>query len=87
MDLPDGSDKAEMNSLLAIGLMAHLLAKAKPAYRIGPEDRPNAAQIGAAVLDAARDAFGADVAGFKAFERKVAKGLDLLKQEAPAYRR
>ena len=41
--LPDGSDAAEMNSLKAIALMAHLLAKSASKYQVG--NRPNASAI------------------------------------------
>lgn len=83
--LPDGSDAAEMNSLIAIGLMAHLLAKASPVYSIA--ERPNAKQIGVGVLAAAKEWFGPDVAGFNTFERKVTKGLKQLEEETPVHRR
>ena len=79
--IPDGSDVAEMNSLMAIGLMAQLLAKFEPTYQVG--DRPNAKQIGVAVLAAAKEWFGPDITGFSSFERKVSQGLKQLEQEAP----
>lgn len=87
IDLPDGSDAAEVSHLKGVGMMALVLAKTQPAYRIGPDDRPNAKQIGAAVLATAKELFGPDVVGFNTFERKVAQALKLLEQETPANRR
>jgi len=79
--LPDGSEAAEMNSLLGIALMAQLLARAAPAYRSG--ERPNAEAIGRAVQDAAQELFGADVRGFKAFNKKVGQALKVFERELP----
>lgn len=87
IDLPDGSDAAEVSHLKGIGILALVLAKTQPAYRIGPDGRPNAKQIGAAVIATAKELFGPDAVGFNTFERKVALALKLLEQETPASRR
>ncbi|MCW7540659.1 hypothetical protein OOT46_22835 [Aquabacterium sp. A7-Y] len=79
--LPDGSEAAEMNSLKAIAVMAHLLARSAPGYRTG--ERPNAEQIGKAVAEVAQQLFGDDVRGFKSFHKKVGEALKVFNRELP----
>lgn len=80
--LPDGSNVAEMNSMKALAIMAHLLAKAAPGYRVG--DRPNAENIGKAVLQFAQLPFGEDTRGFLSFNKKVGQALKLFEREVPS---
>ena len=80
--IPDGSEVAEMNSLKAIAIMGHLLAKSASLYRAG--ERPNAEQIGTAVADAAAFFFGDDVRGFKSFHKKLGEAMKLFERELPA---
>lgn len=79
--LPDGSDVVEMNSMKAIAIMAWLLAKAAPTYRVG--DRPNAQNIGEGVLDFANDLFAGDTRGLQSFHKKVSQSLKLFERELP----
>ena len=79
--LPEGSDVVEMNSMKAIAIMAWLLAKAAPAYRVG--DRPNAQNIGEGVLGFANDLFAGDTRGLQSFHKKVSQSLKLFERELP----
>ena len=79
--LPDGSDVVEMNSMKAIAIMAWLLAKAAPTYRVG--DRPNAQNIGEGVLGFANDLFAGDTRGLQSFHKKVSQSLKLFERELP----
>lgn len=80
--LPDGSDAAEMNSLKALAVMAHLMAISAGKYRAG--ERPNAQAIGAAVNEAAKEFFGDDVRGYASFHKKLGGALRNFAQELPA---
>ena len=88
-ELPDVSEVASMNADRAIAIMAWLLSSNKPAMKIG--ERPNAAAIGTAVNDLAKRAFGEDVRGFAAFNKRVAQALKTLESETassiPTWRR
>ncbi len=79
--LPDGSEAAEMNSMKAIALMAHLLAGSAGKYRAG--ERPNAEAIGQAVNDLAKQFFGEEVRGYAAFHKKVGAALKTFSKEIP----
>lgn len=79
--LPDGSDVVEMNSMKAIAIMAWLLAKAAPAYRVG--DRPNAQNIGESVLAFANELSAGDTRGLQSFHKKVSQSLKLFEHELP----
>lgn len=81
--IPDGSDVAELNSLKAIAIMAQLLAKSAPAYRVGDAERPNAQNIGAAVLDFANVAFAGDTRGLQSLHKKISQALKVYEQELP----
>ncbi len=80
--LPDGSDAAEMSSLKALAVMAHLMAISAGKYRAG--DRPNAQAIGAAVNEAAKEFFGEDVRGYASFHKKLGGALRNFAQGLPA---
>lgn len=82
--LPDGSDVAEMNSLKAIALMAHLLANASTKFRVG--ERPNAEAIGRAVNEAAQSLMPGDLRGLKSFNKKVGDALKLFGPEITIHR-
>lgn len=82
--LPDGSEATELNSLKALAIMGHLLARSSNVYRTG--DRPNAAQIGQAVAEAAQQLFGDDVRGFKSFHKKMSEALMVFDRELPKRR-
>ena len=79
--LPDGSEAAEMNSMKAIALMAHLLATSAGKYRAG--ERPNAEAIGQAVNDLAKQFLGEDVRGYASFHKKVGAALKTFSTEIP----
>ena len=70
--LPDGSDVAEMNSLRAIAVMAHMLANTSPKYRHG--DKPNSDAIGKAVLEMAEQVLG-NSRSLASFHKKIADAL------------
>lgn len=70
--LPDGSDVAEMNSMRAIAVMAHMLAKASPKYKIG--ERPNADAIGKAIFEMAEEVLG-NSRDLASFHKKIADAL------------
>lgn len=70
---------SEINSTKALALMAWLLSQNKSAMQIG--GRPNSAQIGVAVADLAKNAFGQDVRGFNSFNKKISTALKLLEAE------
>ncbi len=74
--LPDGGEVAEMNTMRALAIMAWIMSENKSAYAIG--GRPNASEIGKAIEPLAAKAFGDDVRGFKAFNKKISKALQLL---------
>lgn len=81
--LPDGSDAAEMNSQIAIAVLAHLLAAASDRdYKIAA--RPNATAIGTAVEVKAKEWFGADVRGFTSFRKKINTAIEFATREMPA---
>ena len=80
--LPDGSDVVEMNSMKAIAIMAHLLAKAAPGYRVG--DRPNAENIGTTVLEFAELPFAGETRGLQSFNKKVGQALKMFERELPS---
>lgn len=82
--MPDGSDVAEMNSLKAIALMAHLLAKSSTKYETG--QRPNAEAIGRAVNEAAQTFMPGDTRGLQAFNKKVGEALKLFGPEITIHR-
>lgn len=82
--LPDGSDLAEMNSLKAIALMAHLLAGASAKFKTG--ERPNAEAIGRAVNEAAQLFMPGDTRGLQAFNKKVGEALRLFGPEITVHR-
>lgn len=79
--LPDGSEAAEMNSLRAIALMAHLLAASAGKYRAG--ERPNSEAIGQAVNELAKQFFGEEVRGYASFHKKVGAALKTFSKEIP----
>ena len=79
--LPDGSEAAEMNSMKAIALMAHLLATSAGKYRAG--ERPNAEAIGQAVNDLAKQFLGEDVRGYASFHKKLGSALKTFSTEIP----
>jgi hypothetical protein len=79
--LPDGSEAAEMSSMKAIAIMAHLLAASAGKYRVG--ERPNSEAIGQAVNDLAKQFFGDDVRGYASFHKKVGAALKNLSEEIP----
>lgn len=81
--LPDGSDVAEMNTTKALACMALILAKQGGRFSKGNDNKPNAAEIGRAVEEAARQAFGNDVRGFQSFHKKISRALALLEGENP----
>lgn len=82
--LPDGSDVAEMNSLKAIALMAHLLAKSSTKFETG--QRPNAEAIGRAVNEAAQTFMSGDTRGLQSFNKKVGEALKLYGPEIAIHR-
>ncbi|MBS3936254.1 MAG: hypothetical protein KGZ43_08775 [Sulfuritalea sp.] len=82
--IPDGSDVAEMNSLKAIALMAHLLAKSSTKYETG--QRPNAEAIGRAVNEAAQIFMPGDTRGLQSFNKKVGEALKLFGPEITIHR-
>ncbi len=82
--MPDGSEAAEMNSMKAIALMAHLLASASPQYKTG--ERPNAEAIGRAVNEAAELLMPSDSRGFRSFNKKVGDALRLHGPDVRIYR-
>ena len=82
--LPDGSDVAEMNSLKALALMAHLLAKSSGMYKTG--DRPNAEAIGRAVHEAAMILMPRDTRGLASFHKKLGEALKTFGPEITVHR-
>lgn len=83
INLPDGSDAAEMNSQIAIAILAHLLAAASDdGYKVG--QRPNATAIGTAVEAKAKEWFGPDVRGFGSFRKKVSEAIKFASGQMPA---
>ena len=82
--LPDGSDVAEMNSMKAIALMAHLLAKSSTKYQTG--ERPNAEAIGRAVNEAAQIFMPGDTRGLQAFNKKIGEALKVYGPEIAIHR-
>lgn len=82
--LPDGSEAAEMNSLKAIALMAHLLAKSVSKYQVG--NRPNASAISEAVIQAAEELMPSDTRGLLSFNKKLGEALKLLGSEINRHR-
>ncbi len=81
--LPDGSDAAEMNSQIAIAVLAHLLAAASDEdYKIGT--RPNGTAIGTAIEAKVKEWFGTDIRGFSSFRKKVNAAVGLAAKEMPA---
>lgn len=82
--MPDGSDVAEMNSLKAIALMAHLLAKSSTKYETG--QRPNAEAIGRAVNEAAQAFMPGDTRGLQSFNKKVGEAMKLYGPEITVHR-
>ncbi len=79
--IPDGSHATETNSLKAIAIMSHLLARASMKYQSG--DKPNAEAIGRAVQDEAEKLFGSDIRGFRAFNKKIGEALKVFSRELP----
>ncbi len=79
--LPDGSEAAEMNSMKAIALMAHLRAASAGKYRAG--EHPNSEAIDQAVNDLAKQFFGEEVRGYASFHKKVGVALKTLSKEIP----
>jgi hypothetical protein len=79
--LPDGSEAAEMNSMKAIALMAHLLAASAGKYRAG--ECPNSEAIGQAVNALAKQFFGEEVRGYASFHKKVGAALKTFSKEIP----
>ena len=77
-ELPDGSDIMEMNSNLAIAIMAELLAESAGKYKHGK--RTNTSQIGEAIRERAAEHFGEEKHGLKAFNKKITKALEILKE-------
>ncbi len=82
--MPDGSDVVEMNSLKAIALMAHLLAKSSTKFETG--QRPNAEAIGRAVNEAAQTLMLGDTRGLQSFNKKVGEALRLYGPEITIHR-
>lgn len=82
--LPDGSDVAEMNSLKAIALMAHLLATASGKYRAG--ERPNAEAISRAVNEVAQAYMPGDTRGLLSFNKKIGEALKVYGPEVSVHR-
>ena len=82
--LPDGSEAAEMNSLKAIALMAHLLAKSASKYQVG--NRPNASAISEAVIQAAEELMPSDTRGLLSFNKKLGEALKLFGPEINRHR-
>ncbi len=82
--LPDGSDVAEMNSLKALAVMAHLLAKSSGMYKTG--DRPNAEAIGRAVHEAAMTLMPGDTRGLLSFHKKLGEALKTFGPEITVHR-
>ncbi|KAB0583705.1 hypothetical protein F7Q92_06450 [Ideonella dechloratans] len=82
--LPDGSEAAEMNSLKAIALMAHLLAKSASKYQVG--NRPNASAISEAVIQAAEELMPSDTRGLLSFNKKLGEALKLFGPEINGHR-
>ena len=80
--LPDGGEVSEMNTMRALAVMAWIISENKTAYAIA--GRPNASEIGKAVESLAATAFGGDVRGFKAFNKKISKALSLLDGDVKA---
>ncbi|HNQ05146.1 MAG TPA: hypothetical protein PKH69_11110 [Thiobacillaceae bacterium] len=79
--LPDGSEAAEMNSMKAIALMAHLLAASAGKYWAG--ERANSEAIGQAVNDLAKQFFDEEVRGYASFHKKVGAALKTFSKEIP----
>lgn len=82
--LPDGSEAAEMSSLKAIALMAHLLAKSSSKYQVN--NRPNASAISEAVIQAAEELMPNDTRGILSFSKKLGEALKLYGPEISRYR-
>ncbi|MCC7184580.1 MAG: hypothetical protein IT509_13575, partial [Rhodocyclaceae bacterium] len=71
--LPDGSNVTEMTSSKALALMATLLARASPRYRIG--DRPNSDAIAKAAQEAAAELMPGNDRGLLALHKRIAAAL------------
>lgn len=82
--LPDGSEQGEMNSLKALALMAHLLARSSNKFGGTGRDVPNAKSIAEAVGELADQYFGPDGHELASFRKKLGKALQLLEHELPA---
>jgi hypothetical protein len=82
--LPDGSEAAEMNSMKAIALMAHLLAASAGKYRAG--ERPNSEAIGQTVNDLAKQFFGEEGRGYASFHKKGGAALKTFSTSSSAAR-
>jgi len=78
-ELPDGSDIHEMNSNLAIGVMAEMLAESAGKFKHG--DKPNASTIGEAIRQRAEQKFGENKHGLTAFHRRITKALQIWNEE------
>ena len=78
-ELPDGSDIHEMNSNLAIGVMAEMLAESAGKFKHG--DKPNASTIGEAIRQRAEQEFGENKHGLTAFHRRITKALQIWNEE------
>ena len=79
--LPDGGEAAEMNSMIAMAIMAWILSENRPIYQIN--ERPNASAIGKAVSEMAEKVFNDNDSAhrFKAFHKKLGKALNLFDEE------
>lgn len=77
--LPDGSNVAEMNSMKALAIMAHILAKQSPKFKIG--ERPNAQNIGQEVVAFADDVLVGDTHTLKSFHKKLSHALKLFDED------
>jgi hypothetical protein len=82
--LPDGSDVAEMNSLKALALMAHLLARSSSKYQTG--ERPNSEAIGRAVNEAMQTFAPGDARGLRSFHKKLSDALKIFGPEITVHR-
>lgn len=77
--LPNGGEVAEMNTMRALAIMAWLLSTNNKTFSIG--ERPNAKEIGEKIAPLAAKAFGADVRGFSAFNKRISKALSLFEKD------
>lgn len=76
LELPNGGEVAEMNTMRALAVMAWIMSENKSVYAIS--GRPNASEIGKVIEPLAVKAFCDDGRGFKAFHKKISKALTLL---------